>query len=477
MADLTKTTINYVSPEKLSYYDTRLKAWVITKDEAVKADLQAKIDAVNTAVTNEETRAKAAELTNAQAAADAQAAAEAAQAHSEALAAKVGEIPVVEGEETPATIVDLINKKTAGIATDAALGELTNRVTQAEKDIDAIEADYLKAADKTELSEAITAEKERAEGIEAGLEERLAAVEGDYLKEADKTELEGKIKVNTDAIAVLNGDGDGSVKKTVDDAINKFATDVTNDEVVNSYKELIDWVAEHGPEAAEMAAAIEANEASIADLADLVGTLPEGETSADIVAFIQKLVKAEEDRATGVENGLDARLQAVEEKFTGEESVDGKIATAEQNAKDYADEKVNELATGAVADNTAAIEAINNAETGILAEAKKYADAEDAKVEERVLALETASATHALASDVTAVTGRVTTAEGKVTTLEGEMDAVEAAVATKAEAQALTDETTARTNADTALSDRLDILEAVEHVEISNETIDAMFDL
>jgi hypothetical protein len=36
-------------------------------------------------------------------------------------------------------------------------------------DVDAIKGDYLKAADKTELSNAITAEKERAEGVEAGL--------------------------------------------------------------------------------------------------------------------------------------------------------------------------------------------------------------------------------------------------------------------------------------------------------------------
>lgn len=39
----------------------------------------------------------------------------------------------------------------------------------------------------------VTAEKTRAEGIEGGLETRLAAVEGDYLVEADKTELQGNI--------------------------------------------------------------------------------------------------------------------------------------------------------------------------------------------------------------------------------------------------------------------------------------------
>ena len=70
-------------------------------------------------------------------------------------------------------------------------------------------------------------------------------------------------------VSTLRGDEntEGSVLKIVNDAINKFATDVTDDGVVNSYKELIDYVAEHGGEAAEMAANITALQA-------LVGTDP-----------------------------------------------------------------------------------------------------------------------------------------------------------------------------------------------------------
>ena len=226
MADLTKTTINFVSPEKLGYYDSKLKTWVAAADDAVKADLQAKIDAANQAISAEETRAKAAELANATAAEAAQKAADDAQAHSEALAAKVGEVPADQ------TVMGIIQNIQENAYDDTEIRGLIS-----------------------DNADAIAAEKERAEGIEGGLETRLAAVEEDYLVEADKTELEGKIKANTDAIAVLNGEAEGSVKKTVNDAINKFATDVTNDDVVNSYKELIDWAAEHGGEAAEMAGA------------------------------------------------------------------------------------------------------------------------------------------------------------------------------------------------------------------------------
>lgn len=67
---------------------------------------------------------------------------------------------------------------------------------------------------------------------------------------------EGEIDALQEAMATLNGTADGSVKAIVDAAINKFATDVTDNNVVDNFKELVDWVAEHGPEAAEMAADI-----------------------------------------------------------------------------------------------------------------------------------------------------------------------------------------------------------------------------
>lgn len=54
----------------------------------------------------------------------------------------------------------------------------------------------------------------------------------------------------------MNGTGEGSVDKKIDAKINEFATNISDDGVVNSYKELIDYVVEHGGEAATMAADI-----------------------------------------------------------------------------------------------------------------------------------------------------------------------------------------------------------------------------
>ena len=117
----------------------------------------------------------------------------------------VGSLP--EGTEAT-TVVEYVNKKTEGIATDAALSELQTQVN------------------------------------------------------TNKTD-----------IATLNGTGTGSVKKSVDDALNEFATKVSNDDVVNTYKELVDWAAEHGPEAAAMAGNITANEEAIKKKANSATTL------------------------------------------------------------------------------------------------------------------------------------------------------------------------------------------------------------
>lgn len=150
----------------------------------------------------------------------AKSAAEAAQADVDALEKLVGTLP--EGA-TAETVVAYVDEKTAGVAMSADLTALAERVETAEGAIDAIEADYLKAADKTELSEAIAAAeesavdrilgylseetvnekfdtlKEVAAWIEADttasaeLITRVSNIEADYLKGADKTELQGAI--------------------------------------------------------------------------------------------------------------------------------------------------------------------------------------------------------------------------------------------------------------------------------------------
>lgn len=87
--------------------------------------------------------------------------------------------------------------------------------------------------------------------------------------EVNTEELETAIATLEADIATLkeqmNGTGENSVDAKINAKINEFATNVGDDDVIDSYKELIDYVAEHGGEAATMAA-------NIKTLQDLVGS-------------------------------------------------------------------------------------------------------------------------------------------------------------------------------------------------------------
>lgn len=283
--------------------------------------------------------------------------ADAAQGDVDNLETYVGTIP--EGA-TSKNVVAYVDEKTSGIASDAELSALKTRMTTAEGSI-----------------------KTNADDIDA-LEGRADAVEA-------------KATANAAAITTLNGEGAGSVKKQIDDAFNDFATKVSDDNVVNTYKELVDYCATHSAEAAEMAGDIAKNATAISTLENFVGKLPEGTSAADVIGYINEKVSAEQSRAEKAEGALDTRVKAIEAKFgEGEGSVADQIAAAvkvETDARTAADTALDTKITAA----------------------KKAGDDAQADVD----ALEEVVATKAAASDVTALGTRVTTAEGKITTLEG----------------------------------------------------------
>lgn len=64
--------------------------------------------------------------------------------------------------------------------------------------------------------------------------------------------LQTQVQENTDALVVLNGTGEGSVIKLVSDAINEFATKMSDDGTVNTFKELVDYASTHGSEFGEL---------------------------------------------------------------------------------------------------------------------------------------------------------------------------------------------------------------------------------
>lgn len=84
----------------------------------------------------------------------------------------------------------------------------------------------------------------------------------------DDAAVKADIKANADAITKLNGTSavEGSVDKKVADAINEFATKVSDDQTVNTFKELIDYAASHQGEYSTLSGEVQANKTAIATL-------------------------------------------------------------------------------------------------------------------------------------------------------------------------------------------------------------------
>ena len=115
------------------------------------------------------------------------------------------------------------------------------------------------AIDGKAASADLTAEINRATGKENELAGLIATISGDYLKAADKTALEN-------AIAAEAKIARAAEKKNADDiaAINTLLNTVDSEDSITSLKELAIWVEAHGSEASEMTKAIEKNAEDIA---------------------------------------------------------------------------------------------------------------------------------------------------------------------------------------------------------------------
>ena len=155
--------------------------------------------------------------------------------------------------------------------------------------------------DLTEVNKAIKAVKDvvdKLDGedtVEGSVKAQLKAlkteIEGQITASGyDDTEVKKSIKANTDAIGILNGTGDGSVDKKVADAVASIVADAPA--AYDTLKEISDWISTHTEDASAMNSSIQTNKTDIANLAKLVGTLPEGEDAATIVAYIDKKVGA-----------------------------------------------------------------------------------------------------------------------------------------------------------------------------------------
>lgn len=88
-------------------------------------------------------------------------------------------------------------------------------------------------------------------GLSDKIDETKEEINGNIEKVSER------VTANESAIEKLNGDGEGSVKQSIDNAFNEFASNLSDDKVVNTYKELIDYAAEHGSEFTELVGTVD----------------------------------------------------------------------------------------------------------------------------------------------------------------------------------------------------------------------------
>ena len=257
------------------------------------------------------------------------------------IGAKVGELKI--GDETFATVKAYVDKKTDGIATDAALETLTNRVTTAEGKLDKLNGDK-----ETEGSVAKTVEDAiTALDLENTYDPKGAADAKDEAIAAPK-------KAGDDAQAAVDtliGDDTGKSARTIaNEELAKQLIPENAKESLDTLAEIAAWIQAHPDDATAMNRAI-------TDLATLVGTLPEDAESATVVAYIKEAIDnaiaalaigdyAKAADLTAAVTRI-AALEADSHTHDNKDVLDGvtdeKVAAwdaAEQNAKDYTDSAI-----------------------------------------------------------------------------------------------------------------------------------------
>lgn len=440
-------TKKYVSLDKLGLYDEKIKALINSKDADTLASAKSYADGLagNYEPAGSITTAKnelQGKIDVVQGNVDTVSAANVAtQGEVDALELYVGTYPTSGGYTS---VVDYVTKRTEGIATEGAMSELSGRVQTVEGEVSTIKGDYLKAADKTELAGLVTAEKERAEGIEGGLRTDVDAIKGDYLKKADKEALQGSIDGVAADLAVVSGDYLKSSDKTalqsnidkkadqtaldaeieratgveegLQNQINLIMNNPDTKDVIDSISEFTQYVSEHGTIAdgfrtdidknkediaAEVKRAGEA-EGALADRLDVLEAIDHDAykgADASLKSELEGKIALKADASAlseavealeGVDSALDGRLAAVEGKLgSGEGNVSSMIATAKQEAIDSAV-------------GTAAADATSKANAAEAA-AKGHADSLNTAMNTRVEALEAIDHEHGNKSELDSI--------------------------------------------------------------------------
>lgn len=324
-------------------------------------------------------------------------------------------------DENSATIIGAKKyaDKVAKAASDNASTALTNKIAE------------LKNTDEAVNNQFVTAVKE-ANGV--------VTVERKALVAADIPDL-GMSKITGLEDALGGKQGNLTFEGAYDAGTNKVATEST---VSNAKATLI------GNTSAE-------------------ATTTDGNTIADVRRYVDAKTKgiASDAKLTELSNKVTTNtnsIATINTSLAEGGSVSNAIADAKKAGTDAAT-AVSTLENGKVKANTEAIAAINNPETGILKQAKDYADGKDTAISNAQTAADNAAAA------VTALEGKVNTNKTDIAAINTKIGAIPEG---KTVAQAIEEAKTAATYDDTALVGRVaviegDYLKGADKTEVKNE--------
>lgn len=413
-------------------------------------------------------------LANYETKSDASAKLDAAKGYTDAEVKKVSDYVGTFASETATTVVGYINEKTSGIATDANLKLLEDRVGTAEGDIDAAEL-RIKALED--------ANKEGGAVATAIADAQKAADDA----QADVDALEEKVDVEKVSTAIA--DSKKSILGTEEDGSEFVGT-------VKSATEAAEAAQSTANQAKDAAATAQGE---IDDLEELVGTLPEGTTATTVV----ELVTMAQDAADEAQKDVD-ELAGKVGTVPADKTIVQMIADA-QTAATYDDTEVRDL----ISDNAEAIALLNNnAETEGSVDykiAQAIAGVMENPDETMNSIQELVTWTQEHAEDALELSNQVTANKNAIATLNGGAEvAGSVAAAVKAEedrakeeegklAKAIADQATSDANTyetktdasgklaeakkhaddlNTAMNTRVEALEAIDHEHSNKELLD-----
>lgn len=286
-----------------------------------------------------------------------------AQSAVDALSAYVGDIPEVEGTPVAESVIAYINKKTDGIATAGNLEALGLRVTGVEGRVKTIEDDYLKAADKTELSGSIATKADKSvveamytngqiDGFLSGKVDKTVYEEekATFALKSEITSLSGKADqsyVDEELGKKVNVSDYNSEKASfaLKSDLNAYRTSEAQDVIDNGLSGRIAELEkiDHDKLAADAAASavttvLDGAPAKFDTLKEIAAWIAEADTAEDAASLVTRVseLEATADDYIGADSALKSELE-------------GKINGINNHSHTFVESELNEIKAGDVA--------------------------------------------------------------------------------------------------------------------------------